>query len=196
MATHSSILAWRIPWTEELGKLQFMGLQRVGHNWVTNTFTFNDPEMNKFPNSAGELYLDSEQGWSITIHSWVWIRSFQSSDASHMHCPPWCRLCFWVGLVIASEKAVAPHSSAPAWKIPWMEKPGLVGCSLRGHWELDTTWATSLSLFTFMHWRRKWQPTAVYLPGESQGCGSLGGLLSMGSHRVRHDWSDLAGYSL
>ena len=32
MATHSSILAWRIPWTEELGKLQFMGLQRVGHN--------------------------------------------------------------------------------------------------------------------------------------------------------------------
>ena len=32
MATHSSILAWRIPWTEEPGGLQFMGLQRVGHN--------------------------------------------------------------------------------------------------------------------------------------------------------------------
>ena len=32
--------------------------------------------------------------------------------------------------------------------------------------------ATSLSLFTFMHWRRKWQPTPVFLPGESQGCGS------------------------
>ena len=32
MATHSSILAWRIPWTEELGRLQFMGLQRVSHN--------------------------------------------------------------------------------------------------------------------------------------------------------------------
>ena len=30
-------------------------------------------------------------------------------------------------------------------------------------------WATSLSLFTFMHWRRKWQPTPVFLPGESQG---------------------------
>ena len=36
MATHSSILAWRIPWTEEPGRLQSMGLQRVGHNWVTS----------------------------------------------------------------------------------------------------------------------------------------------------------------
>jgi len=39
MATHSSILAWRIPWIEEPGGLQPMGSQRVGHNWVTNTFT-------------------------------------------------------------------------------------------------------------------------------------------------------------
>ena len=39
MATHSSILAWRIPWTKEPGGLQFMGLQRVGHDWATNTFT-------------------------------------------------------------------------------------------------------------------------------------------------------------
>ena len=37
MATHSSILAWRIPWREEPGRLQSMGLQRVGHNWMTNT---------------------------------------------------------------------------------------------------------------------------------------------------------------
>ena len=39
MATHSSILAWRIPWAEEPGKLQSMGLKRVGHDWVTLTFT-------------------------------------------------------------------------------------------------------------------------------------------------------------
>ena len=37
MATHSSILAWRIPWTEEPGGLQFIGLQRIRHDWVTNT---------------------------------------------------------------------------------------------------------------------------------------------------------------
>ena len=40
MATHSSILAWRIPWAEEPGGLQSMGLQRVGHDWATSLFTF------------------------------------------------------------------------------------------------------------------------------------------------------------
>ena len=40
MATHSSLLAWRMPWTEEPGGLQSMGPQRVGHDWATNTFTF------------------------------------------------------------------------------------------------------------------------------------------------------------
>ena len=42
------------------------------------------------------------------------------------------------------------------------------------------------------YWRRKWQLTPVFLPGESEGRGSLVGLPSMGSHRVGHDWSDLA----
>ena len=40
MATHSCILAWRIPWAEKPGGLQSMGLQRGGHNRVTNTFNF------------------------------------------------------------------------------------------------------------------------------------------------------------
>ena len=40
MDTHSSILAWRIPWREEPGRIQFMGSQRVGHNWGTNTTPF------------------------------------------------------------------------------------------------------------------------------------------------------------
>ena len=40
MATHSSILAWRISWTNDTGRLESMGLQRVGHNWATDTFTF------------------------------------------------------------------------------------------------------------------------------------------------------------
>ena len=41
MATHSSNLAWRIPWTEGSGGLQSMGSQRVGHDGVTNTSTFH-----------------------------------------------------------------------------------------------------------------------------------------------------------
>ena len=44
MVTHSSILAWRIPWTEEPGGLQSMGSQRVGHDQATSTFSFTDEE--------------------------------------------------------------------------------------------------------------------------------------------------------
>ena len=58
-----------------------------------------------------------------------------------------------------------------AWKIPWMEEPGRLQST--GSLRVGHDWATSLSLFTFMHWRRKWQPTPVFLPGESQGRGSL-----------------------
>ena len=52
---------------------------------------------------------------------------------------------------------MAPHSSILAWKIPWMEEPG--GLQSMGSLGVGHDWATSLSLFTFMHWRRKWQPT-------------------------------------
>ena len=85
---------------------------------------------------------------------------------------------------------MAPHPSTLAWKIPWMEEPG--GLQSMGFRRVGHNWATSLSLFTFMHWTRKWQPTPVFLPGESQGWGEAGGLPSMGSHRVRDDWSDAA----
>ena len=93
-------------------------------------------------------------------------------------------------LAIVTEKAVAPHSSTLAQKIPWTEEPG--GLQSMESQRVGHDWVTSLSLFTFMHWRRKWQLTPGFLPGESQGRGEPDGLPSMGSHRVRHDWSDLA----
>ena len=71
------------------------------------------------------------------------------------------------------EKAMATHSSTLAWKIPWMEKPGRLQST--GSLGVGHDWVTSLSLSTFMHWRRKWPPTPVFLPGESQGWGSLMG---------------------
>ena len=71
---------------------------------------------------------------------------------------------------LLSEKAMAPHSSTLAWKMPWMEEPGRLQSS--GSLGVGHDWVTSLSLFTFMHWRRKWQPTPVFLPGESQGWGA------------------------
>ena len=68
---------------------------------------------------------------------------------------------------------MAPNSSTLAWKIPWTEEPG--GPQSMGSLRVGQDSATSLLLFTFMHWRRKWQSTSVFLPGESQGRGSLVG---------------------
>ena len=68
---------------------------------------------------------------------------------------------------------MAPHSSTLAWKIPWTEEPG--GLQSMGSLRVRHDRATSLWLFTVMHWRRKWQPTPVFLPGESHGQGSLVG---------------------
>ena len=79
---------------------------------------------------------------------------------------------------------MAPHSSTLCWKIPWTEEPGRL--QSMGSLRVGHDWATSLSLFTFMHWRRKWQPRRI--PGTREP----GGLQSMGLHRVGHDWSDLA----
>ena len=62
---------------------------------------------------------------------------------------------------------------AMAWKIPRTEEPG--GLQSMGSLRVGHDWATSLSLFTFMYWKRKRQPTPVFLPGESQGWGSLVG---------------------
>ena len=68
---------------------------------------------------------------------------------------------------------MAPHSSTVAGKIPWMEEPGRL--QSMGSLRVRHNWATSLSLSTFMHWRRKWQPTPVFLPGESHEWRSLVG---------------------
>ena len=73
--------------------------------------------------------------------------------------------------IITLVTAMAPHYSTLAWKIPWAEKPGRL--QPMGSRRVGQDWATSLSLFTFVHGRRKWQPTPVFLPGESQGRGSL-----------------------
>ena len=114
MATHSSVLAWRIPGMGEPGGLLSMGSHRVGHDW----------------NDLAAVAAES-----------------------------------------SGEKAMAHHSSTVARKIPWMEEPGRL--QSMGSLRVSHDWAISLSLSTFMHWRRKWQPTSVFLPGESHGRRSL-----------------------
>ena len=95
-----------------------------------------------------------------------------------------------VSLFSVLEKAMAPHSSTLAWKIPWAEEPGRL--QSMGSLRVGHDWVTSLSLFTFIHWRRKWQPTPVLLPGESQGRGSLVGCRLWARVESGQDWNDLA----
>ena len=105
-----------------------------------------------------------------------------------------CFLMCWIRRYLRqvdwqTEKAMAPHSSTLAWKIPWTEEPGRLqpmGSLRVGHY-----WATSLSLFTFMLWRRMATHPSV-LAWRIPGTGEPDGLPSLGSHRVGHDWSDLA----
>ena len=82
---------------------------------------------------------------------------------------------------------MAPHSSVLAWRIPRTEEPG--GLQSMGSLRVGHDWVTSLSLFTFTHWRRQWQPTPVFLPGESQGRGSLvAGVYGVAQSRTRLKW--------
>ena len=64
------------------------------------------------------------------------------------------------------------HKGSPK-PLEWLSYPFSSGSSQPRNQTGVSCIAGSLSLFTFMHWRRKWQPTPVFLPGESQGRGSL-----------------------
>ena len=163
MAPHSSTLAWKIPWTEEPGRLQSMQSLRVGHDRATSLSLFTVMHWRRKRQPTPVFLPGESQGrgaWWSAIYGIAQSRTrLKRLSSSSNQC--------------LSEKAMAPHSSTLAWKIPWTEEPGRLQSmgSLRvGH---DSV--TSLLLFTLMHWRRKWQPTPVFLPGESQGRGSLVG---------------------
>ena len=91
----------------------------------------------------------------------MYLPSYLLSVSSNLH--------FYIYIFLP----ITSHSSTLAWKIPWAEEPGRL--QSMGSLRVGHDWATSLSLFTFTHWRRKGQPTPVFLPGESQGRGSLVG---------------------
>ena len=128
MVPHSSTLAWRIPWTEEPGRLQTMGSLRVAHGWATSLSRIGEANGNPLQCSCLENPRDGGAWWAAVYgvaQSWTRLSDFTFNF--HFH---------------TLEKEMATHSSVPAWRIP--------------------------------------------------GTGQPGGLPSMGSHRVGHDWSDLA----
>ena len=110
----------------------------------------------------GEIFLCTSRFFWLVLIKLTWNRQTVENQTKFNNIYTW-----------HPEKAMATHSSTLAWKIPWMEEPGRL--QSMGSLRVGHDWATSLSLFTLLHWRRKWQPTPVFLPGESQGRGSLVG---------------------
>ena len=123
-----------------------------------------------------------EGGWQNCFHPWStvtrWKLRLNRKPAGPLQeiegnlCPFQISFTVLPSLYAClQEKAMATHSSTLAWRIPWMEEPGRLqslGLLKVGHDRVTSLW-----LFTFMHWRRKWQPTPVFLPRESQGRRSL-----------------------
>ena len=88
------------------------------------------------------------------------------------------------------EKAMAPHSSTLAWKIPWTEEPGKA--AVHGVAKSRTRLSDFTFTFHFHALEKEMATHSSVLAWRILGMGEPGGLPSMGSHRVRHDWSDLA----
>ena len=146
MAIHSSIFAWRIPRTEKPWGLQSMGSQRVRYDWATNTGH----------SKINWLHLVTNPRTGSSTCDFVTKRNYR-----HFH------IIFQLTIDISGEGNGTPLQYS------CLENP--MDFQSMGSLRVRPNWATSLSLFTFLHWRRKRQPTPVFLPGESQGRGSLVG---------------------
>ena len=154
--------------------------------WCHPTISFSVVPFSSCPQSfpASGSFQTSElfasDGQSIRVSASAWVLPMNTQDWSPLEWTGWISLQFKGLSRVFSNTTVqkqqfltAPHSSTFAWEIPWTEEPGRL--QSMGSLRVGHKWAISLSLFTFMHWRRKWQPTPVFLPGESQGQRSLVG---------------------
>ena len=145
MAPHSSTLAWKIPWTEETGRLQSMGSLRVRHNWATSLSLFIhalDKEMTTHSNVlAWRIPGTGEPGGLLSLGSqsrtWLkWLSISISNDTygfpsgsavknlpavQEMQQEPWVQS---LGQKDPLEKEMATHSSILAWEVSWTETPG------------------------------------------------------------------------
>ena len=97
---------------------------------------------------------------------------------------------YWNLLHRVLEKAMAPHSSTLAWKLPWTEEPGRL--QSMGSLGVGHDWVTSLFTFHFHALEKEIATLFSVLAWRIPGMGEPGSLPSMGSHRVGHNWSDLA----
>ena len=125
MATCSSILAWRILWTEKPGEPPAMGSERVGHDWATNTHYCCIYKRH----CIFHKYFKCQRT-SLVAQMVKHLPTIQETRVQSL------------GEEDPLENEMAPHSSTLAWKIPWTEEPGRLqpmGSQRVGH-----DWATSL----------------------------------------------------
>ena len=188
MATHSSILAWRIPRTEAAGGLQSTGLQRVGHDWATS-LQFRRIKWMKFKLSTfglnGKVW---KQKQSHKNGLEVWILSFLTGSMCYtvlqlcltfcdpMDCSPPSSSVHGILLARILEWVAMPSSRGSSWLRDWtcvskvfphssISKIVCLQCRRPGF----DSWVRKIP------WRRKWQPIPVFLLGESHGQRSLAG---------------------
>ena len=146
MPPHSSTLAWKIPWTEEPGRLQSMGSLRVGHNWATFTFHFHALEKAMATHSsvlAWRFPGTGEPGG---------LPSMRSHRVGHD----------WSDLAAAAAAAAREYRG-----LPWWLRGKECACQCRRH-KFDP-WVGKIP------WRKKWQPSPVPMPEEFHGQRNLAG---------------------
>ena len=134
MATYSSILTWRIPWTEESGKLQSRGWKTAGHNWPTDTFTF-----------TFKVVVRCGEKKSAPV---IKCQSFSEHVSVDYKFQKYFSFFFLFSPSLGG--AMASHSSILAWRIPWTEELG--GLQSTRSQAVGHDWATSLSLS--LRWSR------------------------------------------
>ena len=111
--------------------------------------------------------------WWATVYgvakSWTWLRDF------HFYCLLVLTDFIGISMYFLPLVTLFGEGNGTPLQYSCLENPMDRGAWSMGSQRIIHDWATSLSPFTFMHWRRKWQSTPLFLPGESQRRGSLVG---------------------
>ena len=154
-----------------------------------NKQTYNNKQWEKY---LGTKSISSDLLYNLHLVQFIPPQRKSLGTTPYPHPCPDLQFRFLSLSKMSTEKAMATHSSTPAWQIPWTEDPGRL--QSMGSLGVGHDWATSLSLFTFhFHILEKEMAThSSVLAWRIPGTGEPGELPSLGSHRFGHDWSDLA----